>query len=620
MFKCPNLAQPLRHEETATSYVSRLTRYVGVGTPFDLCRDLGLEWQAIVRGEASQLRALAALGGADESDLNRWSVRALGGLQFQIGQDVVPNKTLLRSRPRLCPRCILEDLASGQMPYRRVHWNLLALRTCAHHQIPLIQLPHLEHTFGNYDFVTRVAACDDLIRKADRTAPPQAFSDFEAYLLDRLRKGRGQSPFLDDLSLTVIARMAETLGLALAGDRTPLGEVSDADLHAACTRSFRYLLGGEDGLLACFRRLQRDPLQSNASHKLDFGAVWIWLSYAHPTPEIERIRALVHTFVFSSYPVQRGTIVLGQRCPKTQVYSVNSAKREHGISRQRLVRCLVEAGAGRAIPGKRDSLILTRQIRAKDIDRILSHRDGLLPRWDAVALLGQSDKAFRLLRLNGAIRQHKDAIDQRPMYDPAEIETFLAPIFEATLTASTCPAGHVLLREACQRLGTDLIGATDLIRKGQVRSARLLPDGQGLDRIRVDPEDLREALKREMIPAMSKLAAAAYLRTSLRTVAHLIDEGLLELVKRGPSLKGFDFPAIPETSLEAFLKDHTTLGRIAAGMGTNFMFVMHGLEKCGVEAVTVPKGIGRYYQRSHLKDRAPYITFKTAKTVDWDKV
>lgn len=38
--------------ETATSYTSRLVRRAGAETPFDLCLDFGLDWKAIVRGEA----------------------------------------------------------------------------------------------------------------------------------------------------------------------------------------------------------------------------------------------------------------------------------------------------------------------------------------------------------------------------------------------------------------------------------------------------------------------------------------------------------------------------------------------------------------------------------------
>lgn len=617
MLVTPNLAFPLQHEETATSYVSRLSKYAGAPTPFDLCNDLGLEWQSIVRGEDIQLRALAALGGANAVDMMRWSIRRQDGLNFQIGNEVVPNKTLLRSRIRLCPICIQED---DDRAYRRFHWNLRSIRTCATHHVPLIQLPHLEHTFGNYDFIKRVEACRTEIEAAAMTGPMRQFTAFESYLLDRLRGSALSCAFADSLSVATLTRLTEALGLTLLGYHGKLSATPDDTLHSAGQAGFAYLERGEHGLIEAMRDLHVDPLQSNASHKIDFGAFWVWLCNARSTPEIERIRSIARNYVFENYPIQRGTEVLGEECPRTRIYSVNSAKIEHGISRKRLVRCLVDDGVARPAPYNPEGLELLRQITEKDIQRIVSHREGFVHRKEAAAMLGTTDKAFRQLRQRGIIEQHSDAVDKRPMFDPAEVTSYLANVFASIRPSCSPNASRFSLPTACQKLGTSLIGAVDLIVEQKVATARLQPNGVGLDRIVVCPEELRDAIIADMVPAMPKLKAAQFLATSLRTVDYLIQTERLSLIKRGRSLKGFDFPAVSETSIQAFLKDFTTVGRLARGMGLNFMFVMHGLEKSGVDAEIVPKGIGRVYRRDKVIERKAQLTFDIPKKVDWHRV
>ena len=45
------LSFPIQQFETATSYVSRLALWCGLGSPSDLCLDWGFRWQDVVRGD-----------------------------------------------------------------------------------------------------------------------------------------------------------------------------------------------------------------------------------------------------------------------------------------------------------------------------------------------------------------------------------------------------------------------------------------------------------------------------------------------------------------------------------------------------------------------------------------
>lgn len=597
----PSLAFPTQSYETATSYGSRLARFVRAADPFDLCLDMGLDWKSVVRGDPLSIRRLASCGGAPPNELERWSVQAVGPLRFRIGGDVVPNKTLLRSRLRVCPACILEDVAVGGLrrAYRRMHWNLQAIRTCETHGLPLLKLPWLEHTFGNYDIVARVEATLPLITRATQTARARYFSDYERYLLARLQGVRA-TPHLDAMPLAFFVRFSEALGLTRVGYRGAARDADDDLLHEAGSAGFEILREGPEAFLGELERLQSDPLQSNASHKLDLGPLWIWLNCGGKDEGMATLRDVVREHVFRNYPVEAGTIVLGEACPRTQVFSINSAKRAFGISRARLNAKLVEAGLA-APNGSPDRVTLLHPLRAEHVQPLLAPAEGRLTRADALARLGASDSIFRQLRLAGVIGQYTEPTDKRPHYAVAEIDAFLASLTAAT-EARELGGGVMRLVDACRKIGTPLLTAVDLIRTGDVPSATIDAEAQGLSAVYVDPEELRAAVAAQMIDAVPKLKTAAILASSLRMVDYLLSTGELALEKRGPPLRGHTMPAVTRASIDSFLAGHTTLGRLAKATGLTFQHLRVELPKLGVTPRPVPKGTGCLYTRAGLRE------------------
>lgn len=72
-----SFAFPIKPFETGTSYTSRLARYLGRPSPYDLCTDLGIDWPTVKRGEYDHLKRISEIGGADLEKLLHWSVRSL---------------------------------------------------------------------------------------------------------------------------------------------------------------------------------------------------------------------------------------------------------------------------------------------------------------------------------------------------------------------------------------------------------------------------------------------------------------------------------------------------------------------------------------------------------------
>jgi len=77
---------------------------------------------------------------------------------------------------------------------------------------------------------------------------------------------------------------------------------------------------------------------------------------------------------------------------------------------------------------------------------------------------------------------------------------------------------------------------------------------------------------------------------------------------------------VTQESIDQFLPEFTTVGRIAHGAGQSFMYLMHHLPRSCVDSIPVPKNTGLYYERRHLKERVPFMKFKYRDDLDWDTV
>ncbi|WP_166418131.1 hypothetical protein [Cochlodiniinecator piscidefendens] len=96
-----SLSFPILEYETATSYVSRLTRYCGLNSPNDFCLDHGFRWQDFVRGDDVLFDKVAAIGGANADDMKRWAVRTIDKNRFEISGQQATKMSLVRTRLRV---------------------------------------------------------------------------------------------------------------------------------------------------------------------------------------------------------------------------------------------------------------------------------------------------------------------------------------------------------------------------------------------------------------------------------------------------------------------------------------------------------------------------------------
>jgi len=320
-----NFALTLKPFETATSYTSRLAELCKAGNANELCRDLGIEWQAVVRGDDHALARIARFGGVAPEVLGKWAVRARNSkkesLRFEVCGHLVINKTMTRSRMRVCPKCILDDLKNGGVinVHRRLFWQFYAIRTCSKHACPLIFLPAEKYTINNYDVCRLVRKNHQFIVDAANRAERIESTEFETYLVDRL-KGERNYPFLDSFEIHIVAHFAQMLGVTLSLPKDiPLRSVTEDQLRVACQSSFDVLKNGEAAFLQKLRDLNTSQNFGQSTHRTDLGYVFSWLTRARFGDDINPLKDLIRNYIFEHYPVPKGMKVLGKPCEEVRV-------------------------------------------------------------------------------------------------------------------------------------------------------------------------------------------------------------------------------------------------------------------------------------------------------------
>lgn len=598
------LSFPIKQFETATSYVSRLTRYCGLWHPSDLCLDLGFRWQDFVRGDDFLYETLAGIGGASAPDMKKWAIRTIDHCQFEVSGQQGNKSSLVRSRVRVCPRCVVEDVQhSGRFGmYRRHFWHFLSVRTCAAHAMPLLMLPPEEYTIRNYDFVGQVEQHWETVDVAANAGIERSETKLEAYVLQRLN-GRNINVFLDSMPLYVATRLCEVLGFVLLnGPKRKISTGSDEDLAQAGQMGFEALQDGEAGLFAALDTLVTPMALRTVRHQSDFGAFFEWVRTLTPRNDFAPLKDMVRDYIFRTYPFQKGDVLLGKPCSAVSKFTVHGAWQTLGIQRTRMNRYLVGEGfARKASAGQ--WIKLNESLSADDIRDISAEMDNRLNTFEAQKVLNVSAEMLQLLRKSEIVRPKLDALDQVPKYDRRELQQLLIKLAERVSVKGDQHGGLVLIIDAANRVNCPSTDIIKLILKGDLNTVFQNTNTEGLAGFRVDLAELWEALPPLEMQGVIKGKATQLLRVTYPTINYFIEEGILSVIRvRNPKSRQF-LNAVCDKSIEGFLSQYVTLGQLAKRYRRApgpFGCQLEAKDVCPIET---PKGISWYYERKGLAAR-----------------
>ena len=214
---------PLQPREPALGYASRLAALPGVHMA-QLLKDMRINPRELGRGGATaigQLAGLRDLGAEDRDALSKYTPwRALGDqIATVAGERLMPGSVLSTS-VRVCPHCIVEDMAGFQgpvaaRPWLRLEWIIGHVRVCRRHGNMLFEVVSSHPTHRTFDFSRTVA--DQVLPELDRLTqasvqgPGTGFCDWLVARLDGIRDPRN---WLDDVPLHAAVAFCEALGLS----------------------------------------------------------------------------------------------------------------------------------------------------------------------------------------------------------------------------------------------------------------------------------------------------------------------------------------------------------------------------------------------------------------------
>ena len=208
---------PFIDDETPASFAARLALVNGVNLNI-FCEDFQLGLIGLLRGKDESLRRLSELSGVDLVTLTQAAWRTehpfahYRGQTFGIFEHEVEGS-------RACVQCLLDDHAvssDGACICFRGEWRVRALRTCATHNTPIVDLPPTRNRQLLRNFTARVLNQWEGLPTPTARVP----SEMETYIRARLRGLPHAPTWLDTLPVRAVIASCETIGAsALFGDQ-----------------------------------------------------------------------------------------------------------------------------------------------------------------------------------------------------------------------------------------------------------------------------------------------------------------------------------------------------------------------------------------------------------------
>lgn len=547
---------------------------------------------------------ISGVGGASASNLKRWAVRTTGRHQFEVSGQHATKASLVRSRLRVCPKCIVEDRqADGRLGvYRRHYWHFLSVRACAVHSVPLLLIPPEKYTIHNYDFVGQVERHWYLIKLTAERGAHRRSTDLEQYIFDRLN-GVERNLFLDQMPLFIATRLCEVLGFVLLfGPARKISHGSDDELAKAGQAGFDAVRSGEDGLYAALDKLVSPMALRTVCHQSDLGALFEWVRSSSLGNSFEPLKNKIRDYIFRTYPFREGDMVLGQPCAMASKFTIHRAWQSLGIQRERMNRFLIAEGMAHK-DATESEVQLNSGLTAKDIDRISQQIADRLNSREARDLLGVSSEVLQQLRDWAILAPHLDALDQVPKYDRQDVDNLIKRLSHQVLDGPPLESKPVTIIEAARRLRCPCAQIIRLMLDGGVTTVCRNESTPGLAGFMICLSELRGALPPIEMSGVTRGEAARLLRVAYPTINYLVVEGLLISKRvRNPRSRQF-LDAICNDSIEAFQEKYVTLGALAKRYRRAPGPLGCQLEAKGICPLETPKGISWIFERRGLEAR-----------------
>ncbi len=611
---------PYMPGETPTSFASRLARCNNITSARELLSDFGLSFGKLVDGDHATITYLAEVAGTDPAPLLRESCRRVGN-DFLLRSQILTRASLVRPSLRICPVCIAEDQQSaggateGTAAYCRTVWSIQHLRTCAHHDVALVDLPTLWREAA-HDFPSVLDGWSARSDAGVRDACRRPASQFERYLIRRLEGGAAQC-WLDGLPFYAAARISEMMGLVATQGRRPVSKSLTSDDWAEAGRQgFLVASAGPERIEKFLHDLWADypgGRSTPAGPKAWFGRFYQWLEYETNDPVYDPVRDIIVRFVADRIPFHENEKLFGKPVPYRKVHSVGTAIHQTGISEKRLRKVLLQAG--HIDPGHERCVAHQVTFDATAAAALLDRLATALTTADVAAALGITWDQVKPIVDAGFLR----AIDKREsatvasLFSSEDFAAFMSALRDGAVSLTSIPDGAFDLSAACRRAQCTLVNVVGLVIRRELNWVGWLPEASGFRSILVDAAEIRSRVRREELEGYTRRQVEHVTGIPTASINALIKCGLLPATRERHPIAYHKVLLISKEGLDRFRAQYVKLSEAAGILELSIPAARRALDVAGI-GPSLPKADFRtaFYLRGDIE------AFAVRRCQNWD--
>ena len=602
-------AVPFSAGETPQSFTSRLAAANRLSAR-EFCLDFGLHFQSVVDGDAAAIATIADLGGVCGADLAAHAFVRIDNQKrdyLHRGQRLV-RSALCRGRVRVCPRCLLDDIAARSSldpalaVFGRSSWLIEAVKTCFEHALGLVEISADMAPSSLHDFVAHATPALARLDRLAATATGRETSGLERYVLDRL-DGRPGAPLLDSIELHAAIRLCEMIGaVAMFGRTANLKRLSEQDWLQAGAAGFAVAAGGEPAIGAFLDELQRTYAYTGAGNEGPqalFGRFYQWLEFGGGAehPAYDPIRAVVGRHIREHLPVGPGDVVFGEPVRERKVHSVTTLSMETGMHPKRLEKLLRAAGlVGSGSDASTHKLLLC---DARLAARVVERARGALSLPAAGRYLNAPRVHIQLLAKRRFITPCLPAADfsANDQYAPADLDEFLSRLLGGARAVGKPKPGQMTIPSAAKRSCCSAAEIIRLILDRKLDWVGRLKGARGYLSVLVDAEEIRHKVRGQDHGGLTPRQVAAALGCNDKIIAPLVAGGHLKAQRVVNPINRCPQVVIMPAEVERFRREYVSLFVLAKERGEHFLAAKKALDAVGIMPAFDAKKVGATFYR-----------------------
>ncbi|WP_353346886.1 TniQ family protein, partial [Aquicoccus sp. SU-CL01552] len=336
---------PFDAEESPLSFAARLAQLHTGDRLVSFLRDFGIKPEQMAVNDETALTRLAEVSGVAVEVLRANAAVRVGKRTYDLRGELVTAEFLANPYTVFCPACLAEDDRTG-LRRGRWEWALSVVRTCPHHEIPLLRQAQGAWDDKLHELDRRVPERGERLDALVSQATRRSVSPLQGYVMRRL-DGKAGPEWLDAQTLDQATRATELLGVLVAfGAAQRLPELTSDDWDHASRVGYEFTSRGESGIREAFEaqfRKYDDATGTPGARKI-FGSFYNAMAHSKSLKDPGDIVRILRETIVANIALPAGSEVLGADLTERKLHTVASLAKEQDLDSRTLRGVLVAAG------------------------------------------------------------------------------------------------------------------------------------------------------------------------------------------------------------------------------------------------------------------------------------